>query len=454
MPAVHAFEAVQFHADATRGVSGDFSHLVAPPYDVLDLRGKESLLRKSPRNIVAIDLPHVPAKELGPAETYAHAGSAFRSWLKEGWMRRREKPAIFAYRQTFTFEGREVQRCGMACTLDIKPFGPAQGGGILPHEETFSGPKEDRMALMKACQAQLSPIFGLHPDEKGDATKLVRAEMASRGPDITARMDIDNVRHEVWAIGDPLKITAYANALANEDIFIADGHHRYTTALNYLNGLRAEHKLPPNHPATRCMFVLVSMSDPGLVIGPTHRVIGGMPGYSFDKFAAAAKGHLTFTPVAGGLNELHAAMLARTDLGEPRVGLWDFATSKGVLATPASPDPLRERFPTKPIEWRTLDVAFCQYVIVEKLCQGALNDGQPVKWAFPHSVPEVVEIGSGKETGAGGGAGFAQLAVLVRPTPLGAVRAVSRSNELMPQKSTFFYPKLATGLFVNDVSGA
>lgn len=451
MPAVHPFEAVQFHRDAAQG---DLSRLVAPPYDVLDLRGKDALLRKSPRNIVAIDLPHVPAKELGPQETYAQAGAAFRTWLAEGWLRRRERPALFAYRQTFRFEGKDVQRCGMACTLDIKPFGPSAGGGILPHEETFSGPKEDRMALMKATRAQLSPIFGLHPDDRGSATSLVRAVMSSRPADFTARMDHDNVGHEVWSIDDPSTINSYANALAGEDVFIADGHHRYTTALNYLQALRAEQPLPPNHPATRCMFVLVSMSDPGLVIGPTHRVIGGMSAYSIDAFVSAASGTLRIEPVAGGLSELHAAMLARGDLGEPRVGLWDFQSRRGMLATPATSDPLRERFGSKPVEWRTLDVAFCQYVLVERLCQGAMNAGQPVKWAFPHSVAEVEEIGSGRETGAGGGAGFAQLAVLVRPTPLSAVRAVSRANELMPQKSTFFYPKLATGLFVNDVSGA
>jgi uncharacterized protein (DUF1015 family) len=110
---------------------------------------------------------------------------------------------------------------------------------------------------------------------------------------------------------------------------------------------------------------------------------------------------------------------------------------------------LVSRFGDKPKAWRDLTVAFCQYVIVEQICQGKLNDGEPVKWAFPHTIREVEEIGSGQETGAGGGKNFAQLAVIVRPTPLAAVRDVSRANQLMPQKSTFFYPKLATGLFMN-----
>ena len=451
MPAVHPFEAVQFTH------STDLSRFAAPPYDVLDARGKQALLDQSPRNIVAIDLPHVPAKELGPPETYAAAAKSFRQWLTEGWLKRREKPAIFAYRQTFTFAGKSRQRCGMACTLDLKPFGPAPGGGILPHEETFSGPKEDRMALMKATQAQLSPIFGLHQDEKGTASALVRSVIGSRKPDLHATTPLDNVVHEVWSIDDPATIAAYQAALVNEDVFIADGHHRYTTALNYLKHLEAEHKLPPNHPARRCMFVLVSMSDPGLVIGPTHRVLGGMKDYSFERFTEAARGLLQITPGPADPRRIEDAMLASMPTSLPGhhstvLGLVDCATGRSFVATLAQNDPLARRFASKPAAWRELDVALIQYAIVEEICQPKLNAGEPVKWAFPHSVDEVIDIARGRETGAGGGSGFAQLAVIVRPTPLESVRAVSRANELMPQKSTFFYPKLATGLFVNDLA--
>jgi hypothetical protein len=152
------------------------------------------------------------------------------------------------------------------------------------------------------------------------------------------------------------------------------------------------------------------------------------------------------------MKELDAALATRSDLGEERFALWDFASKRGYLAQPAKPDMLAARFPEKPQAWRELSVAFCQYVIVEQMCQGKLNGGQPVKWAFPHTIPEVEAIGSGEETGAGGGKGFAQLAVIVRPTPLSAVRDVSRANQLMPQKSTFFYPKLATGLFVHALA--
>lgn len=448
MPQVFPFRAVEF----ARPAGGDVSSLVAPPYDVLDASGKAALLKKNARNIVGIDLPHIPAKELGPPEAYATAGRTFRGWLADGTMKRASRPRMFAYRQTFSSSGRTVQRSGMACTVETLPFGPRQGGGILPHEETFSGPKEDRLALMKATQAQLSPIFGLHPDDKGQATAVIARLCGARGPDVTAVTD-DGVKHEVWIVEDDADIRAYQQALAGEDVFIADGHHRYNTALNYLRGLEEKGAVPADHPARRCMIVLVGMSDPGLAIWPTHRILGGMANYSWDGLLRAAEGHLKIEPVAGGLQEVERATHQLARLGDPRIGLFDFASGKGAVAGAAAPDPLAAQFASKPKAWRELDVAFVQYVLVERIAQPKLNGGQPVKWAFPHTVAEVAEIGAGHEKGSGGGKGFVpQLAAILRPTPLEAVKAVSRANELMPQKSTFFYPKLATGLFVNDLT--
>ena len=444
MPTVYPFRAVQYAQGR-----GDLSRFVAPPYDVLDAAGKAALLAKDPRNVVAIDLPHTPAKELGPPEAYQKAADLYRGYLGDGTLSRREQPAMFASRQTFRGgQGKTYQRSGMACCVATVPFGPQAGGGILPHEETFSGPKEDRLALMKATRAQLSPIFGLHADDQGRATALLQKVMAAKAPDATATTG-DGVLHEVWTIGDGSTLRAYQDALAGEDIFIADGHHRYNTALNYLRGLEEHGSVPADHPGRRCMMVLVGMNDPGLAIWPTHRVLGGMKGYTFAAFAAAAQGVLNIQEAGGDIKRLEAAMRGRPEASV--VGLYDFASGKCYTASFVQPDPLKAKFGGKPEAWRKLDVALIQYVIVEQVCQPRLNAGQPVRWAFPHTIDEVAAIGSGQETGAGGGASFAQIAVIVKPTPLEAVKVVSRAGELMPQKSTFFYPKLATGLFVNPL---
>ncbi len=446
MPAIHPFRAVQYHNG-----EGDVSDLVAPPYDVLSAADKQSYLSKNAKNIVSVDLPHVPPKELGPPEAYQQAAAALEAMLSDGTMTRREKPAIFAYRQTFEAEGQTFKRTGMACALDTVPFGTREGGGILPHEQTFSGPKEDRKALMEATATQLSPIFGLHPDDSGAATKVVHGVCDSRDPDMTADLG-DGVLHEVWTIEDEATISAYRDALAGEDVFIADGHHRYNTALNYLASLEEQGAVPADHPARKTMFVLVGMSDPGLYIGPTHRVLGGMSEYSIDAFQKAAEGILQIEPCDNNPEKFDHEIEHWAAKGHDNVmGLMDFETGLCFVCFPATPDPLEDSFPEKPRAWRTLDVAIIQHLIVEEICEPTLNSGNPVKWAFPHSIREVLEIGKGSETGAGGGAGFAQLAVIVKPTPMDAVRDVSHANELMPQKSTFFFPKLATGLFVNPL---
>lgn len=446
MPAVHPFRAVQYnHA------TGNVSDLIAPPYDVLDLSHKEAMLAKNPDNIVAVDLPHVPAKELGPKGSYEASAQKLREMIDSGTMAQSETPAMFAYRQTFEFHGESYQRCGMVATVDTVPFGNREGGGILAHEQTFGGPKEDRMALMKATQCQTSPIFGLHPDEKGEAVKILHSVMDSRKPDMTADMG-DGIKQEIWAISDASTIASYKQALEGEDIFVADGHHRYNTALNYLESLG---DVPADHPARRTMFVLVSMSDPGLAIGPTHRVLGGMEDYEIERFIEAAQGLLNVEPIDNDPTNFESQMtsLAEREHTQNVFGIYDYATGLCFGAWPAVNDPLDGQFPKQSLAWRTLDVALIQHLIVEEICQPQLNKGEPVKWAFPHSIEEVLDIGKGKETGSSiAGGGRPQLAIIVRPTPLEAVRDISRAGELMPQKSTFFYPKLATGLWINPLS--
>ena len=448
MPAVFPFCAVEYNQGA-----GDVSGVIAPPYDVLDKSQKQALLDGDANNIVGIDLPHVPAKELGPKSAYEAAGDAYRGMLESGVLTKRETPAMFAYRQSFEFEGKSYQRCGMAATVETVPFGEREGGGILAHEQTFGGPKEDRKALMEATACQTSPIFGLHPDEDGAATGIVRDVMASREPDVTAKMS-DGVLQEVWAIDDDATIKAYQDALAGEDVFVADGHHRYNTALNYLESLiEKDGEVAADHPARRTMMVLVSMADPGLAIGPTHRVLGGMKDYDIDAFQEASAGLLNIEAIDNNPQNFLSQMNDLAEREKTNVfGIYDYATGLCFGAWPAISDPLEDRFPEQSEAWRGLDVAIIQHLIVDEICSPELNGGEAVKWAFPHSIDEVLAIGRGDETGSSiSGGGKAQVAIIVRPTPLDSVRDISRAGELMPQKSTFFYPKLATGLWLNPL---
>lgn len=437
MPEVFPFQAVQY-----RGGTGDLSRYIAPPYDVLDARAKAALLARDDRNIVRIDLPHTPPSEAGPPETYDQAARTLHQWLADGTLARRDQPAMFVYRQRFTFRGSTCQRCGIAGTVELVPFGPRTGGGVLPHEETFSGPRADRLALLRATRAQFSPIFALHPDTSGAASATLASFTDSRPPDAHADLG-DGVVHELWTLTDPSDIRACRDALAGEDLFIADGHHRYTTALTYFSELEARTTLPQDHPARRCLMVLVSMRDPGLVIGPTHRVLGSMQAYSLDRLEAACRGLFRLEPAGVPVSELEQRLDAEPRETVGLLGLYDYASGTSLLARPAHHDPLADLCPDKPLAWRTLDVAIVQHLLVEQVCMPQLNAGQRVDWAFPHTIEDMLELGRQE------GQFRPQLGVVLRPTPLEAVRQVSLAGHLMPQKSTFFYPKLATGLFIH-----
>lgn len=454
MPRVHPFASFGFARppSLTGGVPLDVSSVIAPPYDVLDHESKARLLSRSSHNVVAIDLPHIPAKHLGPPEAYENAQRMLDDWLARGTLAVHHQPCMFVYRQTFTSGGKSRTRTGMACTIDVVPFGPREGGGVLPHEETFSGPKQDRLALMKSTAAQLSPIFALHQDSAARSISLLDSFVAARTPDFVASTD-DSVSHQVWRITAPEELSAYQAALAGEDILIADGHHRYSTSINYLTELQTQGQLPPTHPARQCMVVLVSMQDPGLEIWPTHRVLGGMKLYSLEAFKSACADRLNFEPVPAGLDALPDS-LQRGPQSSIRLGVWDIATDSAWVITPKNPDPLAELHSYKPDVWRRLDTAVIQHMLVEEVFQPLLNEDCGVQWAFPHTLDEVRAIAQGKGSGSTTGKSFTpQVALIVRPTPIASVAEMARLGELMPQKSTFFFPKLATGLFMRRLIG-
>ena len=438
----------------------DMLPVIAPPYDVLDETSKADLLARNDCNIVAVDLPHLPAKTVGPDATYAQAGQRYRAWLKDGTLKRRGKPALFAYRQSYTYHHHTYRRTGLFANVTIQPFGksPTGGGGIHPHEQTFSGPKEDRLKLMRATKAQLSPIFGLHSDPANKVGKLLAGVIERDACSFFGSTGNDGVLHEVWAIEDADDIAAFTAVLKDSDLFIADGHHRYNTALNYRAELikaNGGNPLPANHPANYCLFVLIAMQDAGMIVLPTHRVLGGMKGFSIDALKRAGAGKIKIEAFKG--KDLHALEAALPRHGPHAMGLYDPAHPDAPLSimTTVDADPLKATHGGQSPAWRQLDVAILQHLLVEQLLEPAFCGGakgsaaatpgsQPVgvQWKFPHTLEAARDIAHHD--------GY-QLAVIVQATPLESVRLVSEAGELMPQKSTFFYPKLATGLVINPL---
>ncbi len=460
MPEIRPLAAVCY-AQAFAGGKGpgDISSLIAPPYDVLDANRKAAMLQRDSLNIVAIDLPFTPPKVVGPDAVYEQAGKTYRQWRDAGALASRPAPAFYVYQQNYTHRGRTFHRRGLIAGVRVQPFGksptPGCGGGVWPHEQTFSSGKEDRLKLMRATKAQLSPIFGIYRDPQATIAKLLAGVADRKAATFTGATATDAVGHDVWEVNDPATIATFTAALKDSDIYIADGHHRYHTALNYRNELAAAHggDLPADHPANFVMFVLVSMEDPGMIVLPTHRVLGNLQGFSLAKLQAAAKGKLVIEPFAGStLADLERAL---PTAGPHAVGL--YVPSAGprlndrmFIAGTVGDDPLAATHAGQSEAWRKLDVAIVQHLIVEQICQptfaqrseaGNQSEGE-VKWKFPHDLGDLAALCDGGEF---------QLGLVLQPTPLKSVMAVSDAGELMPQKSTFFYPKLATGLVINPL---
>jgi uncharacterized protein (DUF1015 family) len=435
---------------AVRYPAAQQSQLVAPPYDVLSAADKAALLSHNPHNIVAIDLPHIPPKNAGPDAAYVQAGHTLRSWLEDGTLIRDDRPGLYPYLQTYTYGGVTYRRRGFFCAVKLEEF--ESGGMIHPHEQTFSGPKEDRLKLMRATHANLSPVFGLFDDPTNDVTDLLFEAVRTTPPIAQAELPggEGTVKSELWQVLDPAVIRDVVEMMADRHIYIADGHHRYTTCLTY----RAEVSRHRGVPMTSdtlvdyALFAMVAMQDPGLIIWPTHRVVAAeaLENFYLEGLEEAAAPY--FDVVDTKLNGDSLAKLEKQlpGFGPHAIGVYDPILDTARVLVPKQADPLAAfaddpALAGKSAEWRALDVAILQHLVFERtLKPNFVPAGREMTWAFPHEAHEVAQMCRG---------GQYRIGFLLQPTPLTAVRELCNANELMPQKSTFFYPKLATGMVIN-----
>ncbi len=411
MPKVTPFKAIRFDHNK---LGGDFSAVLAPPYDVLDQVDKDALLSHSDHNIVAIDLPHIPPKSKGPDQAYAHSAELLSDWLGDGTLVREDSPAIYVYHQTFEHEGKTFTRKKIIARVRLHDF---SDGVVIPHERTFGGPKEDRLALMQSTKCQLSPIFGLYADAENLVHQAL-AQTVSQPPQATATMN--HVLNQFWIVTDTGTIDTIVSSLAEKKIYIADGHHSYGTALSYRDGVcqQAGGSLPDDHPANYVMFVLASMDDPGCVILPYHRALADV--------------------TLAQLLEAWKDGIENTSIAEADVVLRD-GGGKEVAVKFTNRAALRKLEPDQVEPWYDLDAAYLHRYLIDDLLQNALGAEPKVRYAKSEGQAERI---ASDESG---------VALLVNATPLTHLQAVSDAGGLMPQKSTYFHPKLATGLAINPL---
>lgn len=401
---------------------GALSGVTAPPYDVIDAAQREELLERSPFNVVAVDLPK------GDPDPYGAAGELWESWQLQGVVVRDPEPSLWAHTQTYTGpDGQTRTRNGFFCRVRIEGYGP---GRVRPHERTHPGPKEDRLRLMRATRANLSPIFSLFSDPANAAWKAL--EPTTRDSPWGEVTDGDGTIHRLWRTSDANTIAAVQDAVRDVELLIADGHHRYETADTYARELGGdgEHRY--------VLMCLVALEDPGLTVFPTHRLVHGLDRERQERLREALR--RDFEIVEVGLDQL----APEPGAGPLQLGYIDAHHQQPyrlTLRDQAIADAALQGFSEA---YRSLDTGVLEALILKDALGLSDEDISHFNGLFyARSTQEAVEMVRSGEYDA---------AFLMRPTPVDQVRDVAASGENMPPKSTFFYPKLLTGLLFNPLS--
>ncbi|HTZ88115.1 MAG TPA: DUF1015 domain-containing protein [Solirubrobacteraceae bacterium] len=409
-------------------VAGPLADVVAPPYDVIDANQRAALIERSPFNVVAVDLPQ------GEPDPYAMAREQFQSWQAGGALVRDEQPALWAHTQDYTGpDGQRRTRRGFFCRVRIEGYGP---GRVRPHERTHPGPKEDRLRLTRATQANISPIFSLFSDPQNAAwTALEPATAQQPFGEVT---DSDGTVHRLWRVADAEAIAAVQAATREAELLIADGHHRYETMQAYAEEVEAQ-GTPANDEHRYILMCLVALQDPGLTVFPTHRMVNKLDDAKRAALAAALERDFEIEEVpveqaAPEPSEPGPLVLGCVKNGDDRayrLRLKDQAIADAALSGHSE-------------AYRHLDTGVLETLLLKGALGLSDDDISHFNGLFyARSTEEALaKVRSGEYDAA----------FLMRPTPVEQVRDVAAEGENMPPKSTFFFPKLLTGLLFNPLS--
>lgn len=446
MADIQAFRGLRFDLSKV----GSLSEVVAPPYDVISVEASAELYEKNEHNVVRLILNQ--GDKLLPEQTvYERAAEYLKNWKNDGILRADGVGTIYVYHQTFKVEGIEYTRRGFIARVRIEPFGQ---GNIYPHEKTHSKVKEDRFRLMEACNCNLSPIFGIYSNKEGRPQSMLDSAIQDRTP-LTA-IDDEGVRHDLWMVTDPNAVAAAAQLMGPTPIYVADGHHRYETATSIRDSRRQREALEPDHPVDYTMMMCVGMDDPGLVVLPTHRLFRGV-------------GPMTSVELINKLNTSFDCEVVGSGV-ELTKDCWEAIQVEGEQSTMAlycrkDDTWVLARLGVGGVEimeslaegrsecWQGLGVAILHELILVHL----LGYGELPSPRYVHGIQEFVELllaGDVDErdaTGQQGVEAFFELACLVMPATVADVKSISESGERMPAKSTFFFPKLLSGLVINSL---
>jgi uncharacterized protein (DUF1015 family) len=409
---------------------GRLQDVVAPPYDVIDAQRRAELAARSPYNVVHIDLPQAETGG-GP---YAHAAALLADWRAQGALVRDAEPAIWALTQDYRApDGRDLTRRGFLCRVRVEDYG---AGRIRPHERTHPGPKEDRLRLTRATKANLSPIFSLFSDPSG-ATWDALGPHVERDKPFDAVTDEDGTVNRLWRVADPVALAAVTTAVAGSELLIADGHHRYETARAYAEeiGGEGDHRY--------VLMCLVALEDPGLTVFPTHRLVTGLKDDSARQEALAAAIRRDFALVE--LDDERAVVPEPARDGRVRIGFIDAHFKRPFMLTLKDPSVADAALPDRAAPYRRLDTAVLEAILLKGplgMTDATIDhlDGLGYARDFDEALARIHDES-------------ADVGFFMGATPVAHVQEVAAAGESMPPKSTYFFPKVPTGLVLSPLAG-
>ena len=426
MAIVRPFNGMRFTDKA-----GKIGEVCCPPYDIISEEQRKKFIKKNTNNVIRLELPG------NKSTSYKKAKETLDNWLNEGVLEIEKEPCLYIYEEKFSVEGKEYSFKGIIGKVFLYEF---EKGIILPHEQTLSKAKEDRFKLMEATACNFSQVYSLYEDEKGLIERTIN-KLTNREADKSFK-DSDGVIHSLWVCPKNTDTDKISANMAGKKLYIADGHHRYETALRYRDHLRAKGIIDESgkNEADYIMMMLVEMSNPGLVVFPTHRIIHSLKKYSTNKILKALDNYFeisAFKALEAAKEQLKAAYTE----GKKAFILYD--GKKYQLLILKDMNTMKEVLPGASAALRGLDVSILHKLVLENLFGiDEENMANGTNLTYTRDENEAISaVDSGE----------ANCCFILNPTKVEEIGAVAAAGEKMPQKSTYFYPKLTTGLVMNKL---
>lgn len=426
MAEIKAFGALRYTDKA-----GEIFNNVCPPYDIIDENQRLAFLAKSKNNVVRLELPK-------GEEPYTEAARALAEMEESGVLAKDKKPGIYIYEEEFSAYGERKKIKGIYARVKLCDFSQ---GVVLPHEETLSKAKKDRFELMSSTYCNFSAIYSMYTDEE----KIIRAKtdlLSERKPDVEF-VDYDGIVQRLWVIDDEAETAFFEKAFANKKLYIADGHHRYETALNFRNKLIDDGIVTDeNHPANYCLMFLADIDHEGLAVFPTHRMLKNLNNFNSENALLQAEQYFEIKKT-GCPKCLEKELAANSD--KNAFGYYDGANAYLLVLknNAQTAKALDEMLGGKSEAFKSLDVAVLHSLILEKIFGiDKENMANQINLNYTRDYGEAIEkVESGDYN----------CCFLLNPTKVRQIKDVATAGEKMPQKSTYFYPKLITGLVMNEL---